>query len=250
MLVAFLLAQLLLSTSEKVSCQTSIVVVRTPKVVDISADSLQYNQVGDVRKPINVCKITLLGQRSAFASARMAVHYGFHFDAGELAEQVWKKEGSLKTREKAFSQTAISKLAVILQALKEQAPDDYAQFKLGVLETIFVSVEGNIPKLIRTNYYPHEDNQGRISVTTKKILCPGDCPRPDMVYIVYLGEYAAIREAEKRGFTFRSPSDAAQGVVQLEIEKAPKIVGPPISTLEITNKQRRWLAHGECGMSQ
>jgi len=220
--------------------------VRTESVIALSADSLQINYDHGVKVPVQVCKITLLGDRGAFASARLAEVPGANFDAAQLAEEAWGKEKTLRARDQAFTQLVRPKLSDVLQAMKDTAPMEFAQFKLGVLETIFVTVENRIPKLIRTNYYPSVDDHGKVSVTTKKIYCPGDCPRRDLPYVIFLGEHSAILEKAESGLSVAFPAITAHALVQLEIERAGETVGPPISTLQITASGRGWPEYGKC----
>lgn len=226
--------------------QTSIVAVRAPKVIALSADSLQINYDHGVKTPIQVCKITLLGKKSAFASAGLAEVPGASFDASQLVAEAWSKKRTLKAREQAFAELVAPRLSVILQAMKEQIPQEFAKFRLVALETVFISVENGIPKLIRTNYLPGFDKEGRVFMNTQRTYCPGDCPRPDLAYVVYLGEYAAIEAKAKRGLSVSYPAFTAHELVQLEIEKARETVGPPISTLQITAEQRSWPEYGKC----
>jgi hypothetical protein len=223
-----------------------VVVVRTPEVVVIAADSLQLNYARNTVTPVKVCKITLLGRKSAFASAGLSEHPGLNYSAADLAVEAWKKAQTFKAREQAFTDAVIPRLANILQLMKDQSPEHFAQFRKAALETFFITIENNVPKVVETNYLTHVNQQGKVYLTAEKGFCPGNCPRPDMVYINYLGEFTAIEKARKTGLQFPLPADAAYGLVQIEVENAKDKVGPPISTLQITKNERRWLTPGEC----
>lgn len=224
---------------------TSVVVVRTPEVVVIAADSLQVNTAGNNVTRVKVCKITLLGKRSAFASAGLSESVG-NFSAEELALEAWEKGYTLRAREQAFAEAITPKLAAVLQIMKDHAPEHFAKFKKIALETFFITVENKVPKVVETNYFTHVNREGKVYLTAEKGFCPGNCSRPDMAYINYLGEFAAIQKAMKTRLTFPYPADLASGLVQIEVTNANDTVAPPISTLQITEKERRWLTPGEC----
>lgn len=227
-----------------------MVVARTSEVVVIAADSLQLDNEGNTVTPAKVCKITLLGRKSAFASAGLSVHPGLNFSAEDLAVEAWNKEQTFKSREQAFTDAVIPRLTHILQLMKDQAPDKFAQFRKIALETFFITIENNVPKVVETNYLTHVKQDGTVSITAKKGFCPGDCPRPDLMYVNYIGQNTIIEKSRKTGMQFPSPADTAYGLVQSEIANAKGRVGPPISTLQITKDERRWLTSGECETPQ
>ena len=94
-----------------------------------------------------------------------------------------------------------------------------------------------------------------LGTTLKKIVSPSrGQPLNTAFGFSALKERAAIQEALKgrpvRNKIVNRPIKAAHDFVQLEIGKAPDVVGPPISILRIDKTGLKWIYPGKCEQNQ
>jgi hypothetical protein len=234
----------LLTCADRCFAQTSIVGARTATEVIVASDSRVTNPV---RPAETACKITLLDDHRGFASARLAEYRVANFNATQSALEASKMAKTVRETEFKFREATKPRLVNVVQIIRERAPLLFPQINGIFFETLFFGVDDNIPRLIATHYRPVFDKHGRITIVTERKTCPGDCPKgPNNTFLAYIGEYGAIGVKLKTSTQFKDPQDAAEKLVQLEIDKASDIVGPPIATVKINSSGVTWLRPGMC----
>jgi hypothetical protein len=240
---ALLVIQMTFSSSARAN--TSIVVVRTPTVVYLGADSktiIEGQPVAD-RK---VCKIYQVDEL-IFAVAGFAGDRRRGFNIPEIVARAGKNASSLRERVRRSEEALSEQLTAELVRLKKEAPTTYAKVVkeegAPVLTLAFAGYEEEATFVIISQFAAREDNPPAVFV--KRDSCPGNCPFG--VKTFFLGSSRAIARyiAGKSGEGNMEPIEAIRYLIGLEIEENPQSVGGPVDILQIDRQGPKWIQKKE-----
>jgi len=102
--------------------------------------------------------------------------------------------------------------------------------------------ENGEPAAIGIHFVAELDVQGKLTIQTRRLACPGDCPNGTFTW--FLGHRKAIDKyvAEQGKHLQMSPEDGVRFFVQLEIDAGTPGVGPPIDVVRLDRHGITWLS--------
>lgn len=241
--IALLGIQIALCSSSPAN--TSIIVVRTPQVVYLGADSktITEGQPGTDRK---VCKI-YQADELFFAVAGFAGDRGRGFNVPEIVARAVRNGFTIRERVKRSEEAIVEQLTAELVRLKNEASTTYEKVVKGgggtVLALAFAGYEERATFVIISQFATRDDDPP--SVLVKRDSCPGNCPLG--VKTFFLGSYKAIARyiAGKTGEGDMEPIEAIRYLIELEMKENPQGVGGPVDILRIDRQGPEWIQKKE-----
>lgn len=241
---------------------TTLVIIRTPQEVIAAADSAVGNDDSSVEHGANVasdfCKIVRVGNSETFLmfagavdanvrhNDRPAPEFSFHGVA--MAKAAAKVHGTMVEKANAFQKAALQPFTQSVLAFKKHAPALYKLRFLGhaqAMEVVFFGLNPDkIPAMAIVDFSFSEDQAGKPIVSPSEGSCPGTDCDPREPHAEVLGENeAATRAWYKPGFyTGGDLADAAQRLVNVEIQDKPQSVKPPVDVLRVSILGPTWMA--------
>lgn len=211
---------------------TTIIIVRTRNLVIIASDSKAQYQ-GAQGRP-QVCKIAKQNE-TYFVVAGIAQDTSRGFLANRVISNAIARGSTFDEQADAVESDMLEALARELGSMRTENPEEFKFAVTGDAPSTIglVTVEGGVPKVVVLSFiYDHVT--GKISV--KRDSCPGTC---DGEYsIIQIGHVLPPDEFAK---ATGSPTQIATKLVQMEIDREPREVGPPIEVLEIRPDESLWL---------
>ncbi len=211
---------------------TTIVIVRTRNLVVIASDSkAQYQGAQGLPQ---VCKIARQNE-TYFVVAGIAQDARRGFLANRIVSSAIARSSTFDEQANGVENDMLEALAKELGSMRTDNPEEFKFAVTGESPSTIglVAVENGIPKVTVLSFiYDHVT--GKMSV--KRDSCPGTC---DVEYsIIQMGHVLPPEEFNK---ATGSPTQIAIKLVQLEIDRDPHEVGPPIEVLEIRPDESQWL---------
>jgi hypothetical protein len=211
---------------------TTIVIVRTSNLVVIASDSkAQYQGAQGLPE---VCKIAKQNETYfVVAGIVQDTHRGFF--ANRIVSSAIARGSTLDEQANAVENDMLEALTRELSGLRTENPEEFKFAVTGESPSTIglVAVESGIPKVMVLSFiYDHAS--GKMSV--KRDSCPGTCGSE--YSITQMGHVLPPEEFAK---ATGSPTQVATKLVQLEIDRDPHEVGPPIEVLEIRPDESQWL---------
>lgn len=215
------------------SCSaTTIVIIRTRNLVVIASDSkAQYQGAQGLPQ---VCKIAKQNE-TYFVVAGIAQDTGRGFFANRIISNAIARSSTFDEQANTVESDMLDALAKELGSMRTENPEEFKFAVTGNTPSTIglVTVEDGVPKVVVLSFI-YDPATGKISV--KHDSCPGTCG----------GEYSVIQmghvlPSEEFGKATGSPVQVATKLVQMEIDREPGEVGPPIEILEIQPGESRWL---------
>lgn len=214
------------------SFATTIVIVRTRNVVVIASDSkAQYQGAQGLPQ---VCKIAKQNE-TYFVVAGIAQDTRRGFFANRIVSSAIRRSSTFIEQANAVESDMLEALAKELGSMRTENPEEFKFAVTGNAPSTIglVTVEGGVPKVMVLSFI-YDQVSGKMSV--KRDSCPGTCE----------GEYSIIQmghvlPSEDFAKATGSPTQVATKLVQMEIEREPHEVGPPIEVLEIRPAEGQWL---------
>jgi hypothetical protein len=220
---------------------TEIIVIRTPEVIVIAADS-KPTWAGKPG-PANVCKIYRSGDLYVAVG-------GLDHDQTRnfyIKDLISAKDSSLEHFASQVRRLEEKITPRFLEEMKRLKAEDSTTYNLisseggKQLSLAFAKVQDGIPYFaIRGFSYPDIPDP---KVEVAYVDCPGrDCPQG--VLVEYMGKHAAIDSftATHGGGNF-NPVDLARKLVELEVQEDPEHIGPPIDILRLDATGPQWIAN-------
>ncbi len=243
--IAFLVIQIALCSSAPAN--TSIIVVRTPSVVYLGADSKMTTE----GQPVTDRKVCKLHQADElfFAVAGFAGDQRREFKVPEIVARAARKGSTMSERVRRSEEAVVERLTAELIRLKNEAPATYEKMVREeggtVLALAFAGYEEGATFAIISQFAIRDPESP--SVFVKRDSCPGNCPFG--VKTFFLGSYKAIARyiAGKTGEGDMEPLEAIRYLIELEMEENPQEVGGPVDILRIDRQGPQWIQRkGEC----
>ena len=102
--------------------------------------------------------------------------------------------------------------------------------------------ENEEPLAIAIHFLGVLDEEGKLTIRTTRLACPGDCPNGTFTF--FLGHHTAIdKYASERGNRIpMSPEESVRFFVQLEIDAGTPGVGLPIDIVRLDRNGISWLS--------
>ena len=227
---------------------TSIVVVRTPRLIVLATDSLAL-EGNEALMKTSTCKIQHEGS-IYFATAGVSGEAASGFDADKLARRAILQTKSLRAAASRFGLIASPAFSTVLKRIRRLAPNVYqTEIKAHPqpLQTLFVGMESGTPAFVLVYFTIDDDLGGKLKIGTHQSDCPGTCGHP--LAIEAIGENDAVKAIPRLLLlqaASNDPISAAKSLVQAEISAAPQRVGPPISIVTLDSTGPAWINTGEC----
>ena len=232
---------------------TAVVVLRSPKAIYAAVDSKEVDTVYRDGKPSvaesQVCKIRKVGPYYSIVAGVMRGTNGF--DAQQEVSSAYKPGEDLATLSTALRESVPQSLAPLLKSVLDTDPAMYAKnyAAQAALHLTLIGSEQNSPKVMVVEFQAVESTPGTVTMTTRTMSCPGDCPGPSVGY--FLGAHEAVEESVRRNPAILSKPDpdGIEKLIGLEYASRPDIVGGPLSMLKIGSAGSTVLRNGACDLN-
>jgi hypothetical protein len=237
--IALLFAQIALCSTAP--ADTSIIVVRTPSVVYLGADSKTIIE-GQPVTDRKTCKIHQAGELF-FAVAGFASDRRRGFNVPEIVARAAKNGSTIREMVKRSEEAMVERLRAELVRLKNETPAVYEKVVREeggtVLALAFAGYEEGATLVIISQFGARDGNPPSVSV--KHDSCPGNCSFG--VKTFFLGSYKAIARyiAGKTGEGDMEPVEAIRYLIELEIQENPQQVSGPVDILRIDRQGPEWI---------
>jgi len=230
---------------------TIIIGMRTPEEVVIAADSVGTFSGQYPETTTRVCKVfTVRGV--GFAVGGLAKSPRGGLDADAVVARALSGRQSLLQAVTVIEAELRLHISQELERQKREEPKLFSETVEGedgrVTSVLLGAFEGNVPVAVCVSFKAAKDPAGKISVSTSRLTCPGDCPSGVLTF--YLGNWRPIERytTEHDQYLKMPPAAAARFLVQLVIDAQVPGVGPPIDVLVISKSGMSWQALKEgCG---
>jgi hypothetical protein len=224
---------------------TSIVLVRTPVLIVIAADSKPTYKGRP--EASTVCKI-YRSDDVYFAIAGLEHDSGRGFYPKDLVAAGVKASEGFETRVARAEEFLSSNFLLEMERLEAEDPDQYKFAIAGAgpqLTVAFAQMEKGVPYFAVRGFQYYDSPSPRVE--RSRADCPGrECPNGE-VRIEYLGESRAIQRYLANGVEQTDAAAFARKLVELEIQDSPFDVGPPIALLRIDASGPTWISNdGGC----
>ena len=245
------IALVLLALGAPFAEATIIIGIRTPEEVVIAADSMGtfHGLYPETTKP--VCKIFTVGG-VGFAVGGLAKSPRGGFDAAAVIARALSGRRFILQAVTAIEAELRIHIAQELERQKHEDPKFFAKTVEGedgcVTSILLGAFEGGVPVAVGVSFKASYDPAGKISVSTSRLTCPGDCPSGVLTF--YLGNWSPIEHytSEHGQPVEMPPAAAARFLAQLVIDARVPGVGPPIDVLVISKSGISWQTLKEgCG---
>ena len=224
-----------ISVSVIVSClsvsATTIVIVRTPNLIVIASDSkVQYQGAQGLPQG---CKIARQNE-TYYVVAGLAMDTYHGFLAGRTIASAIARSNTFDEQVNAVEEDLQRELQKELDALKADGPEAFKFAVTGDTPSSvgIVTIEAGIPKVAVFSFVLDEKT-GKIAV--QRDTCPGTCTGEN--FYIQLGGVITQEEAKK---VQGAPTYVARTLVEKQIARDPKNVGPPIEILELRASGPEW----------
>jgi len=226
---------------------TSIIVVRTPTVIVLGADSKRI--FGSTGKSASACKIGI-SKNVVWAAAGMVETSGGSFSAHRMAADSIAAPGDLGTRVADFERTVMVKLRDRLNGSTGKRREWILRRveNQPALEVVFAAFEEDVPHIYVTEFYAEPDGiTGAFAIRVKRSESPSTTFPNSTIFA--LGRHkvaeATIHSTPTMWATL-GLAGAVRHLIELEIAAGPEEVGPPIAIVKITKKGPHWISQGQC----
>ena len=230
---------------------TTIVGIRTPTQMVISADSMGTARGYRIESTQPVCKIFTV-KDAAFAIAGLVKNPTWNFDAEKLTAESLRRQIHLTESANDLTERLAGMLGTYLGRLRSGNPVLYSKLLEeddgNITSILLAAYEGDQPVAIGIGFRASEEPGGLVRITATRVTCPGDCPNGVMYF--FLGERRPIDRyiAENGKDRLLPASSGAPFLVQLVIDTGSKRVAPPIDVVVIDSQGVSWPARKEgCG---
>jgi hypothetical protein len=232
---------------------TAVVVLRSPKAIFAAVDSKEVDTVYRDGKPsvaeTQVCKIRKVGPYYSIVAGVMRGTNGF--DALQEVSSAYKPGDDLETLSAAIRESVPQMLTPLLKSVLDTDPAMYAKNygAQAALHLTLIGSERNSPKVMVVEFQPVETTPGTVTMSTRTMSCPGDCPSPSVGY--FLGAHEAVEESVRRNPAIlnKPDPDGVEKLIGLEYSSRPDIVGGPLSMLKISSSGSTVLRNGACALN-
>jgi len=224
---------------------TSIIVLRTPSVVYLGADSKTITE-GQPVTDRKVCKI-YQAHELFFAVAGIASDRRRGFNVPEIVARAVLNGFTIGEMVKLSEEAIVEQLISELVRLREEDSATYQRMVKTdggtILALAFAGYEEGATFVIISQFGAMDDHPPSVSV--KRDSCPGNCPFG--VKTFFLGSYKAIARyiAGKTGEGDMEPIEAIRYLMELEMESNPQEVGGPVDILRIDKQGPKWIQKKE-----
>ncbi len=211
---------------------TTIVIVRTANLIVIASDSkIQYQGAQGLPQG---CKIARQNE-TYYALAGLAVDTYHGFLAGRSVGTAIARVNSFEEQVNAVEADLTRDLQKEIDTLRKDDPEGFKFAVTGESPSSIglVTIENGVPKMAVLSFIL-DQTTGKISV--QRDTCPGTCQSED--FYVQLGGNITKEEAEK---VEGGPTRVARTLVEMQIARNPKDVGPPVEILELRASGPEWV---------
>jgi hypothetical protein len=232
---------------------TAVVVLRSPQAIYAAVDSKEINTVYRDGNPTvaetQVCKIRKVGPYYSIVAGVMRGTNGF--DALGEVSRAWKPGDDLEKLGAAIRESVPETLTPLLKTMLDVDPETYAK-NYGAqpaLHLTLIGNEQNSPKVMVLEFQAVQTTPGTVTVATRTMSCPGNCPGPNVGY--FLGAHEAVEESVRRNPAIlgKPDPDELEKLIRLEYSSRPDIVGGPLSMLKIGSSGPSVLRNGACTLN-
>jgi hypothetical protein len=232
---------------------TAVVVLRSPKAIYAAVDSKEIDTVYRDGKPsvaeTEVCKIRKVGPYYSIVAGVMRGTNGF--DALQEVSSAYKPGDDLEKLSTAVRESVPQALTPLLKSVLDADPAMYAKnyAAQAALHLTLIGSEQNSPKVMVVEFRAVEATPGTVTMATRTMSCPGDCPGPSVGY--FLGAHEAVEESVRRNPAIlnKPDEDGVEKLIGLEYASRPDIVGGPVSMLKISPSGATVLRNGACALN-
>jgi hypothetical protein len=219
---------------------TTIVVVRTPTVIYIGADS-RITDIRNESRTSTACKIRRAGDLF-YAFSGFPRIPGVKPGLMEIIQVAAEGGGSITEMVEAFDDTIADTWSGGLQKLKQKHPKFYKEEirDRNLLQIAIAGIQNRKPVFFMRHLKAMERN-GSPGIDIYKKSCPGDCQKGKVIaclgHIGALEGYTSVRsDVWKDGYV-----RGIRRLITLQMDASPEHVGPPIDILQIRRQGARWI---------
>jgi len=211
---------------------TTIVIIRTRTHIVIASDSKAQYQ-GDQGAP-QVCKIAKQNETYFVVAGLARDTYRGYLASRTIASAIARGQ----TLDEQANAVEADMLHALTTELTQLRTDDQPGFNFAVSgeapsSIALVTMEAGIPKVVVFSFL-YDKATGKL--TSRRDSCPGTCTGDD--FIIQLGRALSEEEVSK---VTGSASRMAKTLVELEIQRDPTNVGPPVELVELRTSGPEWL---------
>ena len=233
---------------------TSVVVLRSSKVLVAAIDSLETYQVfgeGANLQHDNVCKIARTGPFYVLVSGLTRGFDGSGDPPFDVVKEIEAAKGlsqDMSTLGPNLWDLLSPRLTVVLEAIRAKDPMAFASKYSGAaaLQLTVVGVEANRPAAKVVEFAVDSGTTGAVRLRPHFMGCASDCPSSSSGY--FLGVHGAIDDFVRYQTTFIAKPDTrkAEVLIQLSYKERPDLVGGPVSMLSVSRGGVEVVSAGAC----
>lgn len=231
---------------------SAAIAIRTPSEIVLGADSIGIVKQGGklIGTTNTICKIARIGS-VFFVHTGLTEYPKTNFQVTALALEADRKGVLLVDKVKVFEDLMLKSLRVVMEHMRTGDRSDRLEYKKSyrnkrVVDVAFFGVEHEVPLLL-TRFFNVTSNSGPVSVTVEGQDCPGDCL--DGSGYIPLGESEALRAYVTQHptiFADKGLIQAAQFLLQFQINSMPTKLAAPIDILRVTKDGAEWICKKPC----
>lgn len=234
--------------ADSVDFGTTAIAIWTPGRVILAADGKVTRRNDPATTSYAMCKTRVVGSRAVTAAGffrRPRVGY----DVWPMLEAILSTSDTMRTIDARVRTEVGPPLADALADARQADPTGFARdFVFDYLGIAFAGIEDGQLGL-RTAHFSHDD-AGGISYSVGQYPRPADAFDAGAIGIHLMGEHSVIDreypDARLVPLLRKDLVEAARVLVELEIQRTPEKVGPPLSVVEVTPGGPRWIVSGAC----
>jgi hypothetical protein len=243
-----LLTCVLFLSNSSPSLATSIFAVRTPTAIVIGADS----KAGTFDVPGSMSERCKIGEANnvvwAVAGSIENTHIQLKFSAHTEAKINMSQPGGFFDRLRNFRQSLGQKLGHLFGTLAKYERDVFLKTMSGrrITEIIVAAADRGEMRMAVLKYYSRRENETQIF--SDQQIYPASGTRREETNWVEIGttDIHQPSVADDPELLNRGEEAAIRRLLEIAIEKHPKIVGPPISLVRIEKDKINWIERGMC----
>jgi hypothetical protein len=226
------------------ACGTTVVAVRSKRVVTIGADSRMIGTDGSTL-PL-ACKLGTVND-VVWGYARLTSSTQWGYSLAEIARDTMALPGSMSDRLRIFEARVTAAVLPILKAEKSGYQEWFAERREGVpaVQIVFGAFEGGTVNLYAREFIAHASRDESITLKVVRTDHKGDSSKAAWVSLGHpintAHEVSSHPDLATEDFSRR-----IRLLIEVEAEEHPDDVGGPTSIVQLNARGVNWIDRGLC----